>query len=127
MIDKLWPTVAPMFERLTRESSGCYEPDDVLAEIKAGEQQLWVAWDEVRLRVDAVMTTSIRTYPRRKSIRIIYIVGDRMRHWFSEFEVQAEAFGRREGATLLEGFGRKGWLRLWSGVRLTGVGYSKEI
>lgn len=127
LVKRMWPALAPMFARVTRHTNGCYEPEDVLAEILSGQQQLWVAWDGAPGEVAAAMTTSITNYPRRKAVRVVYIAGAKMQTWLDAFVLEVEKFAAREGATLIEGFFRKGWGRVWPGARECGVGLVKEI
>jgi hypothetical protein len=127
LIENMWPTLAPIFARATRLSSGCYEPDDVLADIRNGAAQLWVEWDNDLRQVDAAMSTSIHIYPRRKSVRVNFIAGKNMRRWFEEFAAAVENFARQEGAHFIEGHYRKGWGRVWKGCRENGVGFYKDM
>lgn len=123
----MWGALAPLFERVTRHTNGCYEPADVLREILNGTQTLWVAWDEKRNALDAAMTTSLATYPRRKACRVLYISGGNMKAWLGEFIETVERYARDNGATLLEGFFRPGWARVWPGSRTCGVNLVKDL
>lgn len=126
MAEARWSLLAPFFAKVTRHTNGCYEPDDVLADILKGEQLLWVAWDEERNAVDAVMTTRLVDYPRRKVCSIPYIAGARMRRWIKEFQTTVEDYARNQGATGIEGGFRRGWGRV-CGMREFGVMLFKEL
>lgn len=125
--EKWWPVLEPMFLRVTALTNGCYEPEDVRAEIRSGHQKLWVAWDKTRNEINAVMTTSLFRYPRRTAVRVNYVSGGRMKAWIDEFVEEVEKYARSEGATLLEGSFREGWIRMWPGAKEHGVGIVKDL
>lgn len=127
LVDSMWPTLEPMFARLTRQSHGCVETSDVLDEIKAGTQQLWVEWDAGASKLLAAMTTTIRVYPRRKAVCVIYVVGTGLKHWLPAFREEVERFALKQDITLLQGFFRRGWARVWPGCREDGVCLFKEL
>lgn len=127
MAQAKWPDLAPFFAKVTRHTNGCYEPDDVLADILKGEQLLWVAWDQATNTLDAVMTTRLVDYPRRKICQVIFIAGAQMGRWLSEFQETVEQYAREHGATGLEGHLRRGWVRVWNGCRERGVSLFKDL
>lgn len=124
---QMWPKLRPLFEKVTRHTQGCYEPEDVWAEICRGEQALWLAFDEKRNEVDAVMTTALVDYPKRKSCRVIYVSGKNMKSWLPEFRETVERYAVKHGATLLQGNFRRGWARVWPGAAECGVSLYKEL
>lgn len=124
---ELWPQLAPMFARVTKHTRGCYEPVDILKEVIAGQQVLWVAWDgNPERRIDAVMTTSIITYPRRKTCRVLFIAGDKLASWKDDFIMLIERYAADQGATAMEGCFRRGWARV-AGYREHGVALWKDL
>ena len=127
LITRMWPTLELLFARVTPSTNGCYEPIDVLDDIRAGRQQLWVDWDAESKIVNAAMTTTIVDRPRKRVLVVPFITGDKMRHWRKEFSECLDAFAKREGCGLIEGYYREGWERMWPGSRRHGVVLVKEI
>lgn len=124
---KYWHVFEPMFATVTKQTHGCYEPTDVLREILNGQQVMWAAWDKERGAIDAVMTTSIVNHPRRRTCRVIYVVGERMSEWLDEFKEKVEKYAIEQGATALEGAFRRGWARVWEGAEDAGAMLFKEL
>lgn len=122
----MWPTVGPLLAKAVSFSNGCYELDDVWADIESGKQHLWVDWQEGQI-INAAMTTMFDQYPRKKTLKVVFVGGSRMKSWFPEFRQLVEAFARKHGAVMLEGFFRAGWSRIWPGARISGVGLIKEL
>lgn len=123
----MWPALEPLFAKVTCSTDGCYEPEDVLNDILASKQALWVAYDAENNRIDAAMTTAIDQTPRRKVCKIIFITGSKMREWKDEFIAYFEQYARDNGATLCQGYFRSGWVRMWPGSRISGATITKEL
>jgi len=126
MAKEKWADLRPFFEKVTIHTNGCYEPDDILDLITDGEHLLWIAWDEQRLAVDAVMTTRLVEYPRRIVCHVPYIAGKHMGRWLKEFQSTVEDYALKSGATGIEGAFRRGWARA-CGMRETGVTLFKDL
>lgn len=124
-VERLWPTVAPLLALAVGLSNGCYEMDDVLADLMGGKQELWVALDEDR--VVAAMTTMFDQYPRKKTLKVVFIGGKKMKKWLAEFRELVEFHAWQNGASMIEGFFREGWVRVWPGARISGVGLVKDL
>lgn len=124
---KLWPIVEPMLAPAVAETLGCFETADILHGILNGNIQLWVAADADQKTIYAAMTTQIHTYPRRKSLRVEFIGGTRLRAWAKDFCKALDDFARENSITLMEGAFRRGWVRMWPGSREHGVSLVKEL
>lgn len=124
---RYWHVFEPMFETVTKETRGCYATVDVLREILNGQQVMWAVWDKERGTIDAVMTTAIINHPGRRTCRIVYVAGERMGEWLTEFREKVEQYAKEQGATALEGNFRRGWLRVWPGAEEAGVNLFKEL
>lgn len=127
MAQAKWADLAPFFAKVPQHTNGCYEPDDILADLLKGEQVLWVAWDNDQKRVDAVMTTRLAEFPRRKICEVIFVYGSRMATWLTEFVTTVEQYAQEQGATGLAGSFRRGWLRVWPGCREHGTVLFKDL
>lgn len=126
MAQAKWADLAPLFEKATRLTNGCYAPDDILAGILKGEMLLWIAWDQPTNTLDAVMITRLVDYPRRTICSVPYISGTRMHRWIKEFRETVEDYARKAGATGIEGAFRRGWGRM-CGMREIGVLLFKDL
>lgn len=126
MAEQKWADLAPLFEKATRHTNGCYEPDDILALIMKRELLCWVAWDQATNTLDAVMATRLVDYPRRTVCSVPFIAGTRMRRWIKEFQATVEDYARKAGATGVEGGFRRGWGRV-CGMREYGAMLFKDL
>jgi hypothetical protein len=127
-VARLWGTVLePMLAPVVATTRGCYETVDVLRAILNGEQILWVAMSEDGKTIEAVFTTAIRTYPRRKTCQVIYTAGTGLERWGIPFVETIEKYAREQGATAIEGSFRRGWARKYPGMKETGAILFKEL
>lgn len=124
---RAWSIIEPMLARVTKETHGCYEPIDVLKEVMAGTQVMWAAFDPERKTIDAVMTTCIASYPRKKHVRVLFVSGSRLSSWRTEFIEALEKYARDMKCAGIEGAFRRGWARVYPGMKETGVSLYKEL
>ena len=108
-IDVIWTEVAPHIERCVPHSEGELEVEDFHQLLANGEMQLWIAVDDQEIL--AAMVTQIVSYPRKRILRIIAIGGGEMDRWLP-FLPGLEEWALENGATALECWGRKGWLKI---------------
>jgi hypothetical protein len=128
LAERMWSTIAPLLKPAVDCSSGCYEVDDVLDDIRAGKQELWVDCEPDNVRqINAAMTTMFDQYPQKKTLKVVFVGGRRMKKWLPEFIQLVEQYAKRSGAQMLEGFFRPGWARAWPGARISGVGLVKDL
>ena len=71
--------------------------------------QLWLAMEDEEIL--AAMVSQIVSYPRKRILRIIAIGGGQMDRWLP-FLPGLEEWALENGATALEAWGRKGWLKV---------------
>ena len=108
-IPYIWDHIQPHLEAMSPHSEGELEVEDFHQLLANGEMQLWLAMeDEVIL---AAMVSQIVSYPRKRILRIIAIGGGEMGRWLP-FLPGLEEWALENGATALECWGRKGWLRV---------------
>lgn len=109
LVDTVWPRVEPLMDRACKRSHGVYEPSDIYEALMGRTMQLWTAWDGKELVAAAV--TEIRIYPRMKVLAMPLLAGERLKDWL-EFQPTFEEYARAHGCSHLEGYARKGWLRV---------------
>ena len=108
-IDDIWTDVEPHLERCVPHSEGELETEDFHQLLANGEMQLWLAMEDEEIL--AAMVSQIVSYPRKRILRIIAIGGGEMDRWHP-FLPALEEWALENGATALECWGRKGWLRV---------------
>lgn len=106
-IPLIWPDVLPFIERACTRTNGRYEAADILGFLLSGVCQLWVCMDA---EIDAVAVTEIVCYPRAKAVRVFLASGRDHRKWI-RFEPVIVEWAVAQGCTLIELWGRRGWIR----------------
>jgi len=112
-IDIYWSEAEPILKRATDRGKE-FLTVDLYEYISKGKIQLWIAFDEEKIR--AVCTTQIVTYPRLKVCAVLYLAGSGYKDWIM-FQDYIGAWAKENGCSHLEGYFRKGWLRVlkdWS-------------
>ncbi|WP_374652245.1 hypothetical protein, partial [Rhizorhabdus sp.] len=102
---------------------GDHRPDEVLAEIRKGRAQLWIATDGVP-RV-AVVTRIRRSL--EGAICEIWLTGGTGRRSWLHFLTTIEAAARAHGCVAMEVVGRPGWKRVLPDYRQTAVILRKPL
>ncbi len=102
-----WPRVASLVRSALERGEGSYCEADVAIACMSGMWQLWVV--EYDGEVVSMAITEVINFPRQKKCLIRYIAGDLDLVKIHAHEI--EAFARREGCKVLEGYARKGWTR----------------
>lgn len=124
----VWPLARPHLMRaLDREGSGRYLPEDILRALLDAKARLWVAWNARENTIDAAVVTETIDFPRKRELRIWLVGGRNMRGWVKAAEKMLEAFARAEGCAFLTGAMRRGWLRVGTGFRETGITLEKAL
>jgi len=113
-LDVVWNDVALMIAKAVNTSSGKFHIDDVYQDIKEGNYALWLVIDETKKenKVVAGITTRVVKYPNKKSLSMDWIGGSRMVEWMPLVMKTLTAFAKDCDCQLLEGYGRKAWIRV---------------
>ena len=118
-IDDIWPGIAPLVARgLERGSHGEYTVEDVHAGLVQGRLQLWMAKDG---DTPAIGLTQVATYPRFRTVLLLFCVGDGVDDWQEIGLAAIEKAARANGMRAIEVIGREGWSR-----RLGLLGYRRD-
>jgi hypothetical protein len=123
-----WSAVEPMLRRATARTQGCYEPEDVLAQICTG--RCTMLFIERGSELVAVAVTEVRDFPRKRVLDVGFIgakpgADTGVREWAPILTAALNDMARAVGATMLSGCGRIGWARV-AGFRIAG-GYVTRI
>ena len=126
MLDKAWPIIEPWLEAAMQRGARLYEPDDVREACEHKEMLLWVAIDSDE--IIGMTVTSLQKYPRM-TIAAIKWGGGRLgrgREWLLPMVATLRQWAEHEGAEILMGGGRKGWLHGF-GFRDAGVIFAIDV
>ena len=118
-----WPRVSPFIQRALERGEGSYLESDVAMACMGGLWQLWLAERDGELV--AVGITEIVNFPRRRKCLLRYLAGslDAILPPLPEIE----AWARKNGCDMMEGYGRKGWGRIMRGWTERYVILQKEV
>lgn len=91
------------------EHDGRFDMLTVVEDLLKGNMQLWVVMTR-RSGIELCMVTEIRIYPNLKALGLLWSGG---RNWnkYREYLSAIEQWGVRQGCTMVEMTGRKGFVR----------------
>lgn len=122
-IEQVWPTVAPMIERVLPHTDGKYLACDIRDLLLSRDMQLWVAVDEDIL---SCAVTQIHTWPRKKVATIVMCAGDDMGHWLHMHDFLA-SWALENGCQAIEIYGRPGWEKVLPSYKKIHVVLRREL
>jgi hypothetical protein len=109
-------------DRVLARMGGLYRVNDILAQVRDGKLQMFAEGDSIAI-------TRIGIFPRGKVLEILAVVGD-----INELRVLHDrllVFAAEVGATVIQAFGRKGWMadaqrRGWK-IKARSFVYQREV
>lgn len=114
VLGEVWPRVCEMLDRALPKKPLFMTIDDLREDIEAGGDNLWVAVRGVEI-IGAFVTHAM-VYRRAKSIKAWLMAGSDMDAWAVPFFDKMKRHARANGCTLLEGCGRRGWVKIYPGL-----------
>lgn len=111
---RAWNLLSRVFDRYP-EDRALYQPAALLAEIKAGTAQLWIAWSYARRRVEGACITKMGTnpvLPDCKVVEAVLVGGENWHEWGPQMADLLSAWADAHGCVGVLGGGRRGWGRL---------------
>jgi hypothetical protein len=102
--------------------SGLFEPEDLIADIRNRDRQLWLAVDD---RVRAVCLTLVNE-DRLKSVSVTHCAGDGMGEWAYMLGL-IQDWARAIGSKRFEVICRPGWERILKDVKKSHVILEKRL
>lgn len=123
-VDNVWSKVSEILKPAVDLFDG-YLLEDVKAMIKHRTWQLWLGIDDDN-EVHVVAVTVINNYPRKKTCLVLYTAGKEMDNW-THLMRDIEVWAGQNGCQDLEFRGRRGWLRVMTEFKQTGIIASKQI
>lgn len=123
-IDTVWAICSGLLQKVIDRDQKDFLVDDIHELLKSRDMQLWV-W-RARNKITACLVTKIVNYPRRRVCQMPYIAGADMKDWLA-CEPIITAWAKENGCSQLEGFARKGWLRVLPHWRVVWTTIRKDI
>jgi hypothetical protein len=119
-----WPRMAAWIIKALERSSGRYTMADIYQAISTDMMVAFPVYngDEVV----AVCVAEIVTYPSKKSISIVIMVGQERNGWL-HFIDDIESFGRERGCQMIEAWARPGWEKVLSDWDKTHILLEKNL
>lgn len=125
-IADVWPHVARMIGDATARSNGRFTPAHIRRFLLERRMQLWAAHDGEAIH--AVCVTEIVTWPTGlKEGALVLAGGADAKGWIRTMQETLEAWAADAGCRALRVRGRRGWQRLLTDYRWTGVTLEKAI
>jgi len=100
--DRVEPMLGETFSRYSDETA-----DSALADLLAGNTQLWVVGD-----FEAICITQIAQRQLAKVLWFYYVTGEGSERWLQPLIDTVSAFAVEKGCTQMEFTGRKGWAKI---------------
>jgi len=109
VLDVVWPDAKELLGMAVDATHGVYDIESIWQGLITGEYALWVVLDDGT--PIAALTTRICQYPNGRGLALDWIGGKRMAEWLPMVHGVMSDYGRENGCTHLEGYGRKAWGR----------------
>ena len=90
-------------------------------EVKAGQQHLFIVYDEDKEETKAAWTSKFIDYPSSRALQTLFIGGSGYDEWIEEVNEFIKSWAEDNGCNFVEFTGRKGWER-----KLKGIGWTSE-
>jgi hypothetical protein len=125
-IDSVWPHVRADIECAVATARGKFTVDDMLAELRSGECQLWIWKSET---AHALCITQVHSYKRNKVCWIRICVGENFPEWSVACIGRIEDWARAQGCDAMEFIARPGWSKVMKqyGYDMTHQYLEKEL
>ena len=126
--DSVWDSVKDFLIPAVKVTNGRYMLYDVYVALKGATMQLWIAFDEDR-KIIGCEVTAITNYPSRRVLTSIFTGGRNIRLWKHDMMAIIIRWAEDNECTAIEGYGRKGWLRMLDsyGVKQGLTMFEKDI
>lgn len=121
-LEYIWPHVVPHLNKGRKYWEDLYDLEDIFNSAYSGTTQLWVYIKEER--VDCVLITSVRFYPKSNWLNYEYLGGTNLRDALKHIYV-IEKWAKEQGLTGVEVGGRLGLPQLLKSVKQFDVKPSK--
>lgn len=127
-IDNVWDSVKDFLIPAVKVTNGRYMLYDVYSALKSANMQLWIAFGE-DLKIIGCEVTVITNYPSRRVLTSLFTGGRNISLWKDPMMAVLVRWAEDNECTAIEGYGRKGWLRMLDsyGVKQSLIMFEKDI
>jgi len=108
--DMVWEDIRTYMEGAAKYTHGRFTADDILTELKKGNQQLWIAYDD---KIYGAVITEIITYPQMKTLIMHFTGGIELPKWKDDMLSMLRMFAKDHQCKVIESYGRTGWKRIF--------------
>jgi hypothetical protein len=122
-ISEVWPLVRERV-RLAIEHTGLSDFGPIEEDVLAGDQLLWLAWDQPS--IIAVATTHKTKVGTRSIVTMTACQGYDRPTWMPLL-AQIEQYAKDEGCSALRIFGRRGWQRVLGEYKVENIVMEKAL
>lgn len=109
--------VRPHLEKMATSSNGRFLASDILTAVAAGRMQMWLVVRGPDLL--CVTITEIHQYPRRRAMRLIGLVGHRVKTWLHLLDAMEVSARENFGCDLMEALHMPRMAPMLNGYRMT--------
>lgn len=110
-VDTCWDKVEGYLEKAAHHTHGRYTVDDIRTSITDYDHDLWVAFDEEKIK--AAVVTNIVVYPKRKLLCMSFCGGENMKEWLDPLLTLLRKYALDMGCDGLEATARRGWSKVF--------------
>lgn len=122
-----WTLVEAWVADATGRSNGRFTPEAILAEIEAGNQQLWIVWDNEKAEARAVGVSQLLAYPTGMKVAdIIILTGEGRKDW-KHVLASLEEWAKGQGCGISQVLARRGWARELPDYKMSHVLLEKRL
>jgi len=110
-IETAWDDVKKYIGDGLDYADGKFKPEDIKRSLLERDMQLWVAYNVEKQSAVGCGVTQILVYPQEKRIMFFLAAGDTSSDLLGLLEPIYD-WGRQQGCSAVELYGRKGWTKL---------------
>lgn len=121
-VHQIWPKARGLI-RAAIEKTNLSDYDDIETDVMSGDQLLWLAWSG---QIEAAATTHLIKTAGKPVLIITACSGHNRERWLPLL-AQIEDYARKEGASCVRLYGRKGWERALKDYRVEHVIMEKAL
>ncbi len=127
-IDDVWDLVKGFLLPAVKVTNGRYMLYDVYVSLRDNTSQLWIAFSDEK-EIMGCEVTCITDYPSKRVLTSLFTGGRHFNKWKAQLMDVLVRWAEDNECVALEGYGRKGWLRMLDayGVKQSLIMFEKDI
>ena len=103
-----WIEIEPMVVKALARGGSHFSALNIFEKLLIGDMLLWLS--KRGGKIEACCVTQIIIFPLARVLSVLLISGSEMENWL-RFESDITDYALKQFCTLMEGYGRMGWLR----------------